>query len=140
MKEYRRRIEQVHAQGVRKFLIINAPNVTRTPAVVKGKYSQARKEEHARMTTTFNEGVSAMVEDLQRVYLDSIFVVYRSFDFMNRILDDPRKYGFKDGLCDCGDKPGPQKECVWRNTLHPGREFNLLQARDMAEHLGALGL
>lgn len=62
-------------------------------------------------------------------------VLYDSWSFMTKILDDPTAYGFPDATCINDDGTS----CIWWNNYHPGMKYHLLQAEDMKPKLRKLG-
>ena len=62
-------------------------------------------------------------------------VLYDSWSFMTKILDDPTAYGFPNATCIDDDGTS----CIWWNNYHPGMKYHLLQAEDMKPKLTKLG-
>ncbi|KAI5306809.1 hypothetical protein KEM56_007018 [Ascosphaera pollenicola] len=145
MSSYRKDIEQMCLGHITHILLMNAPNVTRTPSVAKlYRNNYTRLHDHALMNLEFNKKFKAMYEDLKKNCTNAKVYHYDTFSFFDKVLDDPNKYGFKNATCvdDAEEQKGFDLEaykkgltCPWRNDLHPGRKFNYWLAKDLAENV-----
>lgn len=67
--------------------------------------------------------------------LQATVVLYDSWSFMTKVLDDPTAYGFPDATCINADGTS----CIWWNDYHPSAKYHELQADDMKSVLAPLG-
>lgn len=58
-------------------------------------------------------------------------VLYDSWSFMTKVLNNPHHYGYPNNTCIDADGT----TCVWWNNYHPGLKYHGLQADDMQNHL-----
>lgn len=57
-------------------------------------------------------------------------MLFDVFAFMGAVLDDPQRYGFRDGTC------VGEEGCVWWDDFHPRSEFHFVLARQLEGLLG----
>ncbi|CAI7587092.1 unnamed protein product [Penicillium glandicola] len=133
MAEYKTLAEKLYANGARKFIFLNVPPTSRAPEIAdQGATIQAG---HAAWLAAFNTALETMVDEFIADNSGTTTVLYDTFSFMTKILDDPTTYGFTDATCI--DSTGAT--CVWWNSYHPGYAYHKLQAADMKEHMHSLG-
>ncbi|CRG87855.1 hypothetical protein PISL3812_04876 [Talaromyces islandicus] len=92
-------------------------------------------QRHAAMLTAYNDGLKNMVHQFSNDHKDATIVLYDSWSFMTRVLDNPTAYGYKDAMCMNTDG----SSCLWWNNLHPGWTYHKNQADDMLASLAPLG-
>jgi phospholipase/lecithinase/hemolysin len=128
MNQYRPLIEQIYSDGIRKFLFLNCPPSTRSPQVHEENDLPEQFQCHAEIVTAYNEGLKSMLSQFRDEHKDVStstllipvdLVLYDSFQYMTRVLDDPAKYGYQDATCMNTDG----SHCVWWNSLHPGWKY-----------------
>jgi phospholipase/lecithinase/hemolysin len=56
--------------------------------------------------------------------------IYDTSALMNKVLDDPEKYGFKDSLSSCHSE-----ECIWYDGIHITFAMHKILAHDIANFL-----
>ncbi|KAE8551578.1 hypothetical protein TMatcc_001532 [Talaromyces marneffei ATCC 18224] len=135
MNRYRPLIEQIYSDGIRKFLFLNCPPSTRSPQVHEENDLPEQFQRHAEMVTAYNEGLNSMLFQFRDDHKDATVVVYDSFQYMTRVLDNPAEYGYKNATCMNTDG----SSCVWWNNLHPGWKYHKYQAEDMLPIFAPLG-
>ncbi|OQD71930.1 hypothetical protein PENPOL_c001G04883 [Penicillium polonicum] len=133
MAQYRLLIEKLYASGGRKFLFLNVPPTDRSPMVIN-EGPEAVKT-YATWVKAYNDGLQSMIDDFKLSHNDTTIVLYDTWSFMLRILDDPQTYGFPNATC--FDDNGTS--CIWWNHYHPGQNYHKLQAADMIQYLQPLG-
>ncbi|KAF3387588.1 Acetylesterase [Penicillium rolfsii] len=133
MAQYRALVEEIYADGGRRFLFVNVPPTSRSPYILNQGESVSQK--HAAWTTAYNNGLASMRAEFEDAHGDVETVLYDSWSFMTKILDKPQKYGYPNATCinDNG------KSCVWWNDYHPGQKYHRLQAADMKRFLHRFG-
>ncbi|KAJ5337740.1 hypothetical protein N7452_004468 [Penicillium brevicompactum] len=133
LAQYKSLIENIYANGGRKFLILNVPPTSRSPLLLDQGTDAV--EAHAKWLAYYNESLQKMVDDFKANNSGTTTVLYDSWTFMTKVLDSPETYGFPDATCINDDGTS----CVWYNDYHPGQKYHKLQAADMKPHLQALG-
>lgn len=68
MARYESLVEEIYADGGRKFLFLNAPPTSRSPFIL-AEGAQA-SEAHAAWVTAYNDGLDIMVERFRRKHGD----------------------------------------------------------------------
>ncbi|OJI82311.1 hypothetical protein ASPTUDRAFT_45756 [Aspergillus tubingensis CBS 134.48] len=126
-------VEEVYKNGGRKFLFLNVPPTSRSPLFLD--QGEEVVEQHAAYLAVYNENLEGMVERFNKGKGDVTTVLYDSWSFMTKILDDPTAYGFPNATCIDDDGTS----CIWWNNYHPGMKYHLLQAEDMKGVMGGLG-
>lgn len=58
MAKYRSLVEEIYADGGRKFLFLNVPSVSRSPYILD--QGESVSESHAAWTTVYNHGLATM--------------------------------------------------------------------------------
>ncbi|OJJ83846.1 SGNH/GDSL hydrolase family protein [Aspergillus glaucus CBS 516.65] len=130
---YRSLVEKIYRDGGRKFLFLNVPAASRTPKILSQGNEAAKS--HAKYLAVFNENVELMVKNFTTNHEDTTTVLYDSWSFMTKVLNQPQKYGFPNATCVNDDG----HSCVWWNSYHPTSKYHRLQAEDMKAHLKPLG-
>ncbi|RAK97838.1 putative cellulose-binding GDSL lipase/acylhydrolase [Aspergillus ibericus CBS 121593] len=126
-------VEEIYENGGRKFLFLNVPPTDRTPFFIdQGNETTAAVKSYL---AVYNRNLKEKVEEWGVEKGDVTTVLYDSWSFMSKILDDPTAYGFPDATCINDDGTS----CVWWNNYHPGLKYHALQAEDMKGFLGGLG-
>ncbi|EHA24277.1 hypothetical protein ASPNIDRAFT_135787, partial [Aspergillus niger ATCC 1015] len=115
-------VEEVYKNGGRKFLFLNVPPTSRSPLFLE--QGEEVVKQHAEYLSVYNENLEGMVDDFTKKKGDVTTVLYDSWSFMTKILDDPTAYGFPDATCINDDGTS----CIWWNNYHPGMKYHLLQA------------
>ncbi|CAL5870081.1 uncharacterized protein PFLUO_LOCUS4315 [Penicillium psychrofluorescens] len=133
INEYQSLAEEIYADGGRKFLFLNVPPTSRSPYILDQGPDVA--EAHAAWLNVFNEGLSSMVNDFGAEHPDALPILYDSWSFMTKILDQPQAYGYPNATCINDDGIS----CVWWNNYHPGQKYHSLQAADMKKYLHPFG-
>ncbi|GLA13817.1 hypothetical protein AnigIFM62618_011072 [Aspergillus niger] len=126
-------VEEVYKNGGRKFLFLNVPPTSRSPLFLE--QGEEVVKQHAEYLSVYNENLQGMVDDFTKKKGDVTTVLYDSWSFMTKILDDPTAYGFPNATCINDDGTS----CIWWNNYHPGMKYHLLQAEDMKPKLRKLG-
>ncbi|KAL3248772.1 hypothetical protein ABHI18_011894 [Aspergillus niger] len=126
-------VEEVYKNGGRKFLFLNVPPTSRSPLFLE--QGEEVVKQHAEYLSVYNENLEGMVDDFTKKKGDVTTVLYDSWSFMTKILDDPTAYGFPNATCIDDDGTS----CIWWNNYHPGMKYHLLQAEDMKPKLRKLG-
>ncbi|OQE08277.1 hypothetical protein PENVUL_c010G06863 [Penicillium vulpinum] len=128
MAQYKTQAEKLYANGGRKFLFLNVPPTSRSPQINNAPG-------HAEWLAAFNAALKTMVDEFIADNSGTTTVLYDSFAFMTKVLDDPTTYGFPDATCVNSNGVS----CVWWNSYHPGYAYQKLQAADMKKHIHSLG-
>ncbi|KAF9893634.1 hypothetical protein FE257_010946 [Aspergillus nanangensis] len=126
-------VQDLYTAGARKFLLLNVPPTSRSPFFLD--QGDATVQQHATYLAAYNEQLTSMVKNFQSNHADVTTVVYDSWSFMTKVLDDPTTYGFQDATCINEDGTS----CVWWNNYHPSEKYHELQADDMKSVLAPLG-
>ncbi|KAL1967666.1 hypothetical protein VTN77DRAFT_2923 [Rasamsonia byssochlamydoides] len=114
MDHYATLVEKLYTDGARKFLFIN---------------------KHAAFVADFNNGVRNLTTQVRQNHTDTTVVLYDSWTFMTKVLDNPTAYGYPNATCNDSDGTS----CVWWNNIHPGTKYHQLQAEDMKSYLSSFG-
>ncbi|CAG8033681.1 unnamed protein product [Penicillium olsonii] len=133
MAQYKSLIEKIYAKGGRKFLFLNVPPTSRAPMFLAQGTDVV--DAHAAWVTSYNNGLEEMIDDFKSNHSGTTTVLYDSWSFMTKILDNPQSYEFPNATCINDDGTS----CVWWNDYHPGQKYHKLQAADMKPHLQTLG-
>ncbi|PYI32027.1 hypothetical protein BP00DRAFT_473834 [Aspergillus indologenus CBS 114.80] len=120
---YSRLLTELYDCGARRFLVMNVPPTTRTPNMMT--HSPRRRARHLTTVHLFNLLLERMVKRWAGGIPDATAMLFDVFAFMNAVLDDPKRYGFRDGTC--MDEEG----CVWWDDFHPRSEFHFVLARQL---------
>jgi phospholipase/lecithinase/hemolysin len=59
--------------------------------------------------------------------------IYETSKIFNAVLDEPKRYGFKDSISSC-----PEADCPWVDGFHPSSEFHTYLAADLAMFLNSI--
>jgi hypothetical protein len=70
MAQYRSLVEEIYADGGRKFLFVNVPSVSRSPYILD--QGQSISDNHAAWTTLYNEGLAKLRADFIAAHRDVI--------------------------------------------------------------------
>ena len=146
---YRSLVEKIYRDGGRKFLFLNVPATSRTPKFLE--QGDEAVTAHATYLSVFNEKLESMVKSFTASHEDvcsaplkkyniademqTTAVLYDSWSFMTKVLDNPQEYGFPNATCIDDDG----HSCIWWNKYHPTSKYHGLQAKDMKKHLKPLG-
>ncbi|GIK06922.1 hypothetical protein Aspvir_002575 [Aspergillus viridinutans] len=96
----------------------------RTPIFIKqGDWAI---EHSATYLAVYNQQLAAMVERFKSSNAGVTAVLYDSWSFMTKALDNPTEYGFPDATCI--NKDGSSRVC-W-NDYYPGTKYHQHQAQD----------
>jgi phospholipase/lecithinase/hemolysin len=68
MARYESLVEEIYADGGRRFLFLNVPPTSRSPSIL-AEGTQA-SETHAAWVAVYNDGLSTMVESFKRKHRD----------------------------------------------------------------------
>ncbi|KAH8693799.1 GDSL lipase/esterase [Talaromyces proteolyticus] len=126
LQSYFRLVEQLYECGARRFLIINVPPTTRTPKMLL--FENWHRKIHQRVVTSFNRQLEQGVYHWRKQHKSASMVLFDSWSFMTKILDNPREYGFLNSDC-IGDR------CIWWDGYHPSSAFHRLLAADIRTQL-----
>ncbi|KAG2025765.1 hypothetical protein GB937_002487 [Aspergillus fischeri] len=125
--------KDIYSSGGRKFLFVNVPPINRTPMFIQqGDWAI---EHSAAYLAFYNQQLATMVERFKSNNTSVTAVLYDSWSFMTKVLDNPTVYGFPDATCI--NENG--MSCVWWNDYHPGTKYHQRQAEDMKASLAPLG-
>jgi lysophospholipase L1-like esterase len=124
-KSYMKVVMDLYDSGARKFLLLAVPDTTRTPWL-SGALG-ADKPKVAAAIAGWNERLQRGIA--QAKALDDKVEVYfwDSVKEFNKVLDDPKAYGFKDNFSQC-DQP----ECFWHDGYHPNTYGQRLFGKSVA--------
>ncbi|PYI23166.1 hypothetical protein BO99DRAFT_419534 [Aspergillus violaceofuscus CBS 115571] len=120
---YSRLLTELHDCGARRFLVMNVPPTTRTPNMLT--HSPRRRARHLTTVHLFNLLLERMVKRWAGGFPDATMTLFDVFAFMDAVLDDPKRYGFRDGTC------MDEERCVWWDDFHPRSEFHFVLARQL---------
>lgn len=148
-------VQELYTAGARKFLFLNVPPTGRSPLFLE--QGDATVQQHAAYLAVYNKQLKAFVKGFKSNHTDVSYilwifpslhedcandtmmqataVLYDSWSFMTKVLDDPTTYGFADATCINEDGTS----CVWWNNYHPSAKYHELQADDMKCVLAPLG-
>jgi phospholipase/lecithinase/hemolysin len=116
--------ESLYDAGARNFLFINIPPLDRSPG---GKGETTVRSQIA----DWNDGLVEMATELRENHSDVRVVVYDVAKLFAEVLDNPAKYGFKDGVsCNMF-----ADDYVWFDSLHPTSAMHNVIAADLAQFL-----
>ncbi|KAJ5616406.1 hypothetical protein N7537_001520 [Penicillium hordei] len=130
MAQYKFLIEKLYASGGRKFLFLNVPPTDRSPMAIK-EGSEAVKT-YATWMKAYNDVMMiyvfiSYIVSIKLTWPQTTIVLYDTWSFMPKILDDPQTYGFPNAMY--FNENGTS--CIWWNHYHPGQNHHKLQAADM---------
>ncbi|KAJ5888300.1 Acetylesterase [Penicillium taxi] len=97
MAQYKYLFQSIYADGGRKFLFLNVPPTNRSPFILDQGLAVSRK--HTAWLADYNEALKLMVLGLRDRYWDTQIVLYDSFKFMTKVLNNPQGYGFRNASC-----------------------------------------
>lgn len=83
----------------------------------------------------WNQILIETAENFREKYTD---VQVRIFDFsapFMKVLDDPKKYGFKDNTTMFIRSMAEMEECIWYDELHPTTGMHKIVAAELAKFL-----
>ncbi|RAH65254.1 SGNH/GDSL hydrolase family protein [Aspergillus aculeatinus CBS 121060] len=121
-------LTELYDCGARRFLVMNVPPTTRTPNMLT--HGPIRRARHLTTVHIFNLLLERMVKRWARGFPDATVMLFDVFAFMAAVLDDPQRYGFRDGTC------VGEEGCVWWDDFHPRSEFHFVLARQLEGLLG----
>ncbi|CAE6510157.1 unnamed protein product [Rhizoctonia solani] len=103
MDSYFKAVEQVYNTGLRSFLFLNVPTRDRSPGSI-GRPDVANQIAQVR---NFNTLLEQRVNTFRASRNDVSVVLFDTNALMDKVLDNPRQFGFTDitGFCKCSD-PG----------------------------------
>ncbi|KAF8542952.1 hypothetical protein BDD12DRAFT_727623 [Trichophaea hybrida] len=117
----------------REFLLLNVPDTTRTPYYLEELDEDGRKCVYAAVVGANRKLLEKAEEFTERN--DGVKIFYwDSFKEYNKILDEPRKYGFVDETTVCGGD-----ECIWKDSYHPGEAAQKIFGESVAKMLEVNG-
>jgi phospholipase/lecithinase/hemolysin len=61
--------------------------------------------------------------------------IYDAAALFTRVLDDPKKYGFKDSTSKFMLSDAEEESCIWYDDLHPTSAMHKILAADLARFL-----
>jgi phospholipase/lecithinase/hemolysin len=76
----------------------------------------------------WNTHLKAFTWEFKKRHSDIFIDIYDAAKVINRMLDNPSKFGFKDAISSCRTA-----ECVWKDQVHP----TFAAQRILAEHFAA---
>ncbi|KAJ5747713.1 uncharacterized protein N7511_009409 [Penicillium nucicola] len=115
--------ETMYNCGARRFLLINVPPVSRTPAYLER--DEWHREAHRVMVEKFNTRLDLEIRKFERRFSNSSALLYDSWSFFTEILDHPTDYGF------CADTTCIGDGCLWWDSYHPASAVHSLLALDL---------
>jgi hypothetical protein len=68
MAQYRSLIEEIYADGGRKFLFLNVPPASRSPYILD--QGESVSQQHAAWTTVYNDGLAKMRAEFKAAHHD----------------------------------------------------------------------
>ena len=130
MESYSTAVDDLYKFGARKFPIVTVPPLDRAPS---HNLTHDTAEENKKLVTSienYNKGLHTQANDLKNAHKDVQVEIYEFNDFLKGVLDQPKKFGFKDATCE-GD--GSKTDCIWWKPSD-GHTTSALQNR-MAEDM-----
>ncbi|KAL2013240.1 hypothetical protein VTN00DRAFT_765 [Thermoascus crustaceus] len=118
MAHYTSLVEELYADGERKFLFLNVPPTTRSPLIQSQGQSAIVK--HEKFVSIFNDALEVMALSFNLAHAE--------------VLDNPKRYGLPEASCINYDGVS----CIWWNDYHPSSKYQKLQSDDMKPHLRLL--
>jgi phospholipase/lecithinase/hemolysin len=126
--------DSLYNAGARNFVFFNVPPTDRSPA---GKLtilsSLTTGNDSTSLRSRINEWNTSLVEfanKFRNSHDDVDVAIYDAAGLFNEVLDNPTKYGFKNGT-----SMGDSKENVWQDILHPTSAMHKVIAADVAKFL-----
>jgi hypothetical protein len=119
--------------GARHFIFFNIPPTDRSPGgrlatPVLLNIGNGSVRLRARIAE-WNAALDECVEVFRRDHEDITVEIYDAAKLFTEVLDDPKKYGFKDAVSDCSD------DGVWLDYLHPTSAMHKVLAADVVKFL-----
>jgi phospholipase/lecithinase/hemolysin len=68
MAQYKSLVEEIYADGGRRFLFVNVPPASRSPYILD--QGESVSEKHAAWTTAYNDGLASMRAELEDAHDD----------------------------------------------------------------------
>ena len=84
-----------------------------------------------RRIAQWNSALPQFVNDFISNHKDISVVVYDAHKLINGVLDQPKKYGFKDAISQCHTS-----DCIWADGVHATFATHRIIAADFARFLG----
>jgi phospholipase/lecithinase/hemolysin len=81
----------------------------------------------------WNDQLDDRADDLGRRHNDTTIAVYDANTFLNKVLNSPKLYGFKDAVSKC-----TQQDCFWHDDLHPMSKVHKLLAHDLLNFIATM--
>ncbi len=124
-------IIQLYGHGAQKFLVVNVPDIGKTPAARPfGPYVAAFADGLAR---SYNAGLQTAVEGLRASGIDiTILDIYTT---VNNVIGEPARYGFANATDACVTPNQPPFTCAQPDTyvfwdgIHPTKAMHALIAQ-----------
>jgi phospholipase/lecithinase/hemolysin len=81
----------------------------------------------------WNTKIHDFAKKFQKRHKDGLVALYDTSRIFNAVLDNPTKYGFKDGFSECQDD-----DCLWNDDLHPAFGMHKILAADLTTFLESI--
>ncbi|KAI9894075.1 MAG: hypothetical protein M1814_004845 [Vezdaea aestivalis] len=128
-------MEKLYDSGARKFFFVTTPSQDRSPKILSA--AKADQELYLKFKWVYNDALQSRAKAFQKKHdKDVKSEFFNTTAFMNPILDDPKKYGFQDHICQDSKN---QLRCIWNNEFHLVPKMHDLMAEAMKPKLEKLG-
>ena len=81
----------------------------------------------------WNRNLIRFANEFQRRHGDISTAVYDTCPIFNAVMNNPRKYGFKDAVSQC-----LESDCMWFDDLHPSYGVHRILAANLVKFLHRL--
>ncbi|KAF8525790.1 hypothetical protein BU17DRAFT_62360 [Hysterangium stoloniferum] len=120
--------DELYSLGARNFLIIDMPPIHRTPALASvGSSASSLKQQYEDWNTLLRPRLKEFATSRD----DATVFLFSSWDIFNKILDNPKSYGFSES------DPQERGGGIWRDHLHPTDPVHKIIAAEVSKLLAS---
>lgn len=124
-------IERLYAAGARRFLVLNGPDISLTPAVgILDSLNRGARRFASFLTLAFNSGLEAALSNIEMKFPDIEIIRLDVFGLLNMMVLQPERFGLRvtDSACLTPNTPpfeckAPDEYLFW-DGIHPTKTAN----------------
>jgi phospholipase/lecithinase/hemolysin len=123
--------DNLYQAGARKFIFMTVPPFDRAPLGISPPLSSLETPDDLPLRIAeWNTRLREYVDYFRKRYVLAFVSIYDVAAVFRSILDNPKRYKFKDATSDCHSN-----ECFWYDNLHPTAPLYKFMAQDLSKYL-----
>ncbi|KAI5475268.1 cellulose-binding GDSL lipase/acylhydrolase, carbohydrate Esterase Family 16 protein [Pseudohyphozyma bogoriensis] len=146
---YDKQVQKLYAGGARNFLLLSIPPTYRSPAVDSHHNKMNVSDDFKANAEHWNRELGNYAASFPELFPGSSVVLHNTYDFIGKIMDAPREWGFVDNSTFCDDYAGlyndpshylpackyPLSQIMWKDNYHLTHSVHRILAKDVPAQL-----